>query len=495
VSAAPHGPAGLGTFDHLVVLMLENRSFDNLLGWLYEHDAPAQFLGRGEPRFRGVAGLDLGNDDGLAPTRRVPVGKAPYATADDMCQPCPDPGEYYNPHVIRQLFDVDVKGAVPPLTGTPSMSGFVKDYIASIVAQEALDGVTPGYDRYKVIMDCFPPEALPVLNGLARQFAVSDEWFCSVPSQTFCNRSFFHSAQSHGFVHNSDYIKWVENAAPTVFEQLGGALGAEKGWRVYWDEADLFPLTRLLHDGLRSREHDANFRHYSTFADDCARGDLPAYTFIQPRIVMNHNDMHPPIVLNQDVHSSALAGELLVNAVYDAVRTSSAWMRTMLVITFDEHGGTYDHWPPPMAVPPCADAPWPLEFGFAFDRLGVRVPTIFISPFIAPGTVVRAEGDVPFDHTSLIRTLGARWNLPPLTARDAAAPVFAHVATLGDAEARRETPAMQPRPYTPVSDAQAHESLLNGMQLEFGRLASHLLGRGVLGDAVKKVVHLLEALR
>jgi phospholipase C len=489
-------PPGLETFDHLIVLMLENRSFDNMLGYLYEDDRPSVFVGRGEAQFHGVAGRgDLWNPDGNQPPGKVYVGKAPHETPVDMCHPCPDPGEYYQPHVNRQLYGQDVlPGTAAELPDPAPMNGFVQDYIRAIKQQQFWDGVEPTLEHYRVIMNCFPPEAVPVLAGLARQFAVSDEWFASVPSQTWCNRSFLHSGQSHGFVTNADGIKWLDNRAPTIFERLEDSLGPEHGWRVYWDHQDIAPLTRFLHHGLHDARYDARFREFDRFAADCAAGDLPAYTFIQPRVIINHNDMHPPVIPNQEVHSSVLAGELLVNDIYDAVRSGKHWMRSVLVIVFDEHGGCYDHVPPPRAVPPVTPPPYPLQDGFAFDRFGVRVPAIFISPFVAPGTVLRAPGATPFDHTSLIRTLTLRWGLESLTDRDRAAPDFGAVCTLSEMDARRETPTLTPRTYTPISAAAAHNSLLSGFQKDLGRLLGHVLGRTV-STGITRVGDLLNALR
>ncbi len=484
----PDGAASLDRFDHLIVLMMENRSFDNLLGYLYEDDRPAQFIGRGEPEFRGVAGrVDLANPDSGSSPRLVPVGKAPYATPLDMCHPCPDPGEFYRPHVNRQVYGVDV---VPPdvslLPEPAPMNGFVQDYIRAIKSQEAWDGVEPLYEHYRVIMNCFTPEAAPVLNGLARAFAVSDEWFSSVPSQTFCNRSFAHSGQSRGFVTNSDYIKWRGNTAPTIFERLSGAFPPGDDWRIYWDHQDILPITRLIHPALKHEGYDQHFRSFATFAADCASGDLPAYTFIQPRLILNHNDMHPPVVLNPRVQSSVLAGELLISEVYDAVRTGRNWMRTLLVITFDEHGGCYDHWPPPLgAAPPTPSAGYPLEEGFRFDRFGVRVPAIFVSPCVAPGTVIRAPGATPFDHTSLIRTLCLRWGLEALTDRDRAAPDIGAVLTLSGDEARTTTPDIAPRPYVPISEGQAHDGLLSGFQRDLAGLIADVLGKRLTRDLVR----------
>jgi len=115
--------------------------------------------------------------------------------------------------------------------------------------------------------------------------------------------------------------------------------------------------------------------------------------------------------------------------VYEALRGGAGWAQTLLVITYDEHGGCYDHVPPPAgATPPDNDAG---EFGFDFTRFGVRVPTVLVSPLIAAGTVFRVpDGSVPLDHTSTLKTVEQRWNLPALTARDAAAPGVGDVLSL-----------------------------------------------------------------
>ena len=306
-------PPGLDRFDHLVVLMMENRSFDNLLGFAYENDHPQRFIGRGTLEYRGVAGRnDLFNLDAGNPPQKVFVGKAPGETPMQMCEPCPDPGEFYQPHVNRQVYGSDVlPGSFSQLPDPAPMSGFVQDYIRSIKEQEFWDGTEPTLNQYRAIMNCFTPDSLPVTTGLARAFAVSDEWFASVPSQTFCNRSFLHSAQSNGWVTNSDYMKWRLNDHPTIFDRLTDKLGPGRDWRIYFDRQEAFSLTWALHPTLRHAQYRDRFRHFDRFEQDCKNGDLPAYTFIEPRLVVNHNDMHPPVVPNQEVESSVLAVKLL----------------------------------------------------------------------------------------------------------------------------------------------------------------------------------------
>nr|WP_241779740.1 alkaline phosphatase family protein [Streptomyces natalensis] len=150
-----------------------------------------------------------------------------------------------------------------------------------------------------------------------------------------------------------------------------------------------------------------------------ADGSLPAFTFLEPAWKHDGNSQHP----NDDVAQ----GEQLILDVYNALRTGPDWDKTLLVITYDEHGGCYDHVPPPAgATPPDQSAG---EAGFDFTRFGVRVPTVLDSPLIAPGTVFRVPDDsVPLDHTSVLKTIQQRWSVNPLTARDAAAPGIGEVA-------------------------------------------------------------------
>lgn len=141
----------------------------------------------------------------------------------------------------------------------------------------------------------------------------------------------------------------------------------------------------------------------------CSKGRLPSYAFLEPRFFFRPNDQHPPY--------GVAGGDELIRTVYEAVRRGPLWEKTLLCVTYDERGGCYDHVPPPAAAPPGDGAT--CKQGFRFDRLGVRVPTVLVSPWIEPGTVFRAAR--PLDHTSMIRTICRLWSLPSLTDRDRAA--------------------------------------------------------------------------
>src|SRR5487761_1240466 len=189
-------------------------------------------------------------------------------------------------------------------------------------------------------------------------------------------------------------------------------------WAIYGYDAQ--PLTKATFTDI-SGAAASHFGVFTDFTAAAAAGTLPAFTFLEPSWSSTGNSQHP----NYDV----ALGEQLIHDTYEALRSGPGWAQTLFVLTYDEHGGCYDHVPPPWGATPPDNSVG--EFGFGFDRFGLRVPTLLISPLIAPGTVYRVPaGSVPLDHTSVLKTIEQRWNIPPLTARDAAAPGFGDVLTL-----------------------------------------------------------------
>ncbi|MDM0025469.1 alkaline phosphatase family protein [Variovorax saccharolyticus] len=439
--------------DHVVVLMFENRSFDNLLGRLY---APGEVKA-----FDGVAGKELGNPIPEWAEHGAERKFVPYGVSSTMNTPQPDPGEEY-PHINTDLFGtLDPKNRFMPLARMvapynapgdprrqPTMDGFVMDYISAFTAEMRRQ---PSYDEYAQIMTGYTPQQMPVLSALARGFAVFDHWFCEVPSQTFSNRSFFHAATASGYVVNMsppDSFP-VHNKAETLFERLESK---RLTWRVYCDSPSPASFTGIIHASRLRNRFATNFSTVADFLEDARRGRLPTYSFIEPNLWHGHNDMHPPIAallhgLPYDPPSSLLGGDALLASVYDAVRTSSSsggsnYLNTFLMVAFDESGGTYDHVPPPPAVPPTRSAPAG-QMGFRFDRSGARVPAIAISAWIPERTVVNDA----YRHTSMIQTLRRRWSLGrPLSARDASARDIAPVLSLGKPRAPDQWPEFAPRP-------------------------------------------------
>jgi phospholipase C len=245
---------------------------------------------------------------------------------------------------------------------------------------------------------------------LARSYAVCDRWFAAVPTQTIPNRAFAAAGTSQGRLDN--HVKTF--TCSSIF----GRLSAKKvDWAIFGYNQD--PLTRLDFPDTRNAD-DSNFGHFRDFQQRASDGNLPAYTFLEPDFSAGGNSQHP----NYDV----AAGELLIRDIYAALHSGPGWGATLLLITYDEHGGNYDHVAPPgTAVTPDSSIG---EFdNFDFTRFGMRIPALLVSPLIAPGTVFRASsGEI--DHTSVLKTLEQRWNLAPLTARDKAAPSLGDVLTL-----------------------------------------------------------------
>jgi phospholipase C len=389
---------GLSAIEHIVVLMLENRSFDHMLGYLY----PGNVTPSGQP-FEGLTGTES-NPDGHG--NQVAVSKITPTTPGAYYMPGADPGEGYAA-TNSQLWG----SVTAPASGTPAtMQGFVTDFAYTLGWEAAkgytkLPGTTAGW-----IMGCFTPEALPVMSALATGYAVCDHWYASAPTETMPNRAFALAATSQG--HMDDHTKTY--TCPSIF---GSLTKAGVSWRVFG--YDRQPLTKADFPDITGAD-PSHFGLFTDFQAAAAAGTLPAFSFLEPSWPTTGNSQHP----NYDV----ALGEQLIHDTYEALRAGPGWNQTLFILTYDEHGGCYDHVPPPWgATPPDNNAG---EFGFGFDRFGVRVPTLLISPLIAPGTVYRVPaGSMPLDHTSVLKTVEQRWNIPPLTARDAAAPAFGDVIT------------------------------------------------------------------
>jgi phospholipase C len=425
--------------DHVVVVLFENRSLDNVLGRLY---------GPGDGKtFDGVIGKDLSNPIPEWAEHGADRKMVPYGITTDMDSPNPDPGEEYF-HTSTQLYNtmddhnrfkigegVTEPWNAPPPGATPTMDGFVTDYISTFTGEV---GRQPTYDEYAQIMTGYTPEQLPVLSSIARDFGVFDHWFSEVPSQTFMNRSFWTAATSSGLVVNSPAAKWLtKNTAETLFERLE-AHG--KTWKVYVAEPMPLSFTGVIHFPRLQERLATHFVPFTEFAKDAAAGTLPDFSLIEPDMASGHNDYHPAygrslIGANLDIGfdppSSMLGGEAFLEQVYNTYRSmtgpsgTNVW-NTALLIGWDEPGGTYDHVAPGSVPPPDEDAPAG-ELGFTFDRSGYRVPAIIVSPWVDQGSVYNEE----YRHTSLIATVRKTWGLGgAFTRRDASARTFDHVFAL-----------------------------------------------------------------
>jgi phospholipase C len=371
----------LSQIKHVVVVMFENRSFDNMLGWLYPSGEaqPSQFLPLtdGAP-FEGLR-PELWNPSNESYFSGAPPDKVPISSsAPGMTTPDVDPEEQFH-YVSEQLYGTELPNEHPAFP----MMGFVVNYQKKVSVAKSTQMMQP-----------FSVKQLPVLSGLAKSYAVSDSWFCSIPSQTWANRSFVHAGTSNGNVDNGllpNPLSWNVSTIFNVLSDIGIA------WNVYAD-TDITPsLTRTMFPKLWPLEFNEHFKGFEDFQADCRTGSLPAYSFVEPSFIDQPNDQHPP-------HDVA-AGEQFLLSIWESVSQSPAWNETLLIITFDEHGGTYDHVLPPWGAT-CPDHNSnPGREGFTFDRFGVRVPMVVVSPWIREGTVFRTDTDVPYDHTSILATL------------------------------------------------------------------------------------------
>lgn len=328
--------------DTVVVLMMENRSFDHYLGAL-------SLEGRDD-----VDGLTLGMSNPDPDGRPVLVHEA-----DANC--IVDP-----PHSWRTSRGQFADGA---------NDGFVTEYARRTDAED-----------WHRVMGYFDRRLLPAYYHFADHFTVCDRWYASLMTSTWPNRFYMLAAQNGGYQGNAfegDYSFF------NVYDRLKLA---ERTWAAYYGNLSfslVFP---------RNYPQD-NFRNYDRFFADAAAGTLPNLTVVEP--LYGRNDDHPP--------NHPLAGQVMVASVYDALLNSPQWERCLFIVTYDEHGGFYDHVPPPKA----ADA----RAAEGFDQLGFRVPSLVAGPYVKPSYVSHAV----YDHSSVIAFLSRLWDMPALTERDAAA--------------------------------------------------------------------------
>ncbi len=388
------------SIEHVIVLMFENRSMDHLLGyWPKAGNNP-------------LTGSEYNLIDPADPASdKVYVNNAaayasPVSPAHDFSS------------VETQLY-----GGPGQVNGPAPMDGFVK---AAIV--EAQGNVQTGSH----VMDCFDPAMLPALCTLAEQFCLCTAWFSAVPGPTWPNRFFVHAATSDGIVSN-DVLHPYE--MKSIYESL-----AENGksWSVYYGD---IPVSLALRRLWGSLDH---FKSFDKFQLDVTNGALANYSFIEPRYMdfleWKSNDEHPPHDLK--------TGEYLLAEVYDTLRSSPYWEKSLLVVVYDEHGGFFDRVPPPGGVPN-PDGKVSPDPAFDFTRLGLRVPALLVSPFIEKGRI----DDTVYEHSSVPATLKNLFGLPDfLTARDRAAHTFEGVASLSTP--RQDTPLTLPVP----GDAQEAKS-------------------------------------
>jgi phospholipase C len=467
--------------------MFENRSYDNVLGWLYNssNQFPYNQAPAGQSNLHGLTG----NETNPNPYGGNPIAVLNQATTTVNGQsyagtviPGYDPGETFG-DMAQQIFG---SGSLPfqnPYAnpGPLTMQGFTKNYAAQphVTAANIQD-----------VMNYLTPAQVPVTAFLANNFAVCDAWYGSAPTQTFTNRMFAHCAAPavRAAINNLSSISFVDDAQwfnanadlpgslvnlLSIFSQLDAAYppASPPNWKLYFHD---YPIAMVLlpyvYNAARSTSN-VNVATYdntdwgsetpapfawtfgataSTFLTDIAQGTLPKLSFIEPRYSSDVAQYPFPPNSNHPGKSKTLpwlpvgsdnppvdvaCGEVFLMQLYNALRNSKYWNNTLLIITYDEHGGVYDHVSPPGGAanlgpdfPTASDFLDPAADGFNFNYFGCRVPAIIVSPYIVPSSTIRASGPVPFDHSSIVRTVWDCFDLSTLlsatslTARDGAAP-------------------------------------------------------------------------
>jgi phospholipase C len=398
-------------FDHIVVVMMENHSFDNLLGALSRSgQRKADGL-----RFNhaGVARNWNPDANGVAvPSFAIPTtAQAPSVT------------QTWN--ATHEQIDGG------------SMDGFVR----SVESHEPM-----GY---------WTEDVLPFAYSFARTFCLANRWFCSAPCQTYPNRRFLMAGTAYGDIAtNTESLQDPPPPNGTIFDRLH-AYGIT--WRNYFTD---LPQTAIIPTIIE--KYPANLAPIAQFLADCATGGLPSVSFVDPEFGALTDIGGPLSSLpgmeaiagkldttggDEESEQNMDYGEYWAYKIVKAVLDSPAWPRTLLVYTYDEHGGYYDHVPPPAAIAPDEIQP-DLEPGDAaggYDIYGPRVPGIVASPYSKPNAVT----NVVHDHTSVLATIEAKWNLPALTYRDANARTVEDFLDLSQA-AFLEPPATIAEPPVPA---------------------------------------------
>jgi phospholipase C len=375
VSASP--------ISHIIVLMMENRSFDHLLGWLKSVNSKIDGL---------VDGMSTPRDPNDASKGEIPITRNGYDVSPD------DPKHDFD-SIVVQLND-------------DKMDGFVLDAINNHHVEE-----NP--------VSMFDSDSAPIINLLAQEFALFDSWFCSIPGPTDPNRQFAMSGTSNGVLNNFNGSLYTQQTYLDYITQYNRSFAG------YYQD-DLWILGAF--QDLVKPKNFKNIKNLDKhFYKDVADGNLADFTWMQPRMTVNKKGDMPSW---QHPDASVLLGEQLIKDVYEALRAGPKWNETLLLITYDEHGGFFDHVAPPGGdgVVPAPDDKV-AENGYTFNSLGIRVPTLAISPWVAKGTVVKTDtfpnerptATSAFDATSVLATSNILLNItgPPLGDRMAWANTFA----------------------------------------------------------------------
>lgn len=395
----------MARISHFIVLLLENRSLDHIFGFANPPEGQ---------QIDNLLTLNPLPSNLLDPARLASAGNPEFPAA----QPAPFAvhDKEGPPHSFNAVnIQLTNQSSGPSEADPPRNNGFVRAYANDLSRRTRV----VDRDHVAEVMQCFSPEQLPSINQLASEFCLCDQWHCEVPGPTMPNRMYMHAATSEGYVHNDFKRPFTSKTVYELFEEKGLT------WATYFHDLNEVMQFRKLG---QTPDH---FRRFERWATDVAAGNLPNYTFIVPRFLngpgpdgntLQANSQHAP----EDVRFA----DNLIADVYEALAANTdLFKQSAFVITYDEHGGFYDHViPGPAPNPDGKNSPNPDDRAkfkvpfFAFDRIGLRVPSVIVSPWIAKGTVEHRI----LQHTSVIKTVTEIFGLNgPLNARDSSARSFA----------------------------------------------------------------------
>jgi phospholipase C len=429
---------------HIFVLVLENRSFDHMFGATAirgtdaETGAGTQIERRPDGAFNEVLDAD-GNV-----THHCVVGTGQKRSVKD------DPGHEFG-NTLLALCGLEANGDSPTYPPYPPINN-------SGYAQSFSDKSPP--DPCSIMLS-YTEKDVPVITALAREFAVCDHWFSSMPGPTWPNRYFFHAASSAGLDDSpsgfdsglSELLSGLVFDNGTIYDMLDSE---NIDWAVY--HGDAFPQVMSL-AGMDLLTMATNFHDMDDFEEDLKDGSIANFVFIEPDygddITGNTykcgNSQHP---LDDITH-----GERLIKRVYEAIRSSELWGQSMLIVTYDEGGGFFDHTVPRPTVPPGDSITDPVNdrHDFDFTQLGVRVPAIVCSPWIPRNVIDHRE----YEHASVPASVERLWDLPSMTDRDEHARELGSLLSLASPRTDApETlpPAAEPEVSCPDDDDHLAES-------------------------------------
>jgi len=399
--------------EHVVVYMLESRTMDSVLGWLYEDGkTDINYINTDGP-YEGNSTLNTNTANGsVYPVYKFQDGK--LGKNFTLASPSIDPFHATSDCIAQQFsggFNQYTLGA------NADMGGFVSNNLRAEV------------------MASFGKDQLPVINGLAASYAVSDMWFSSMPGGTVANRSFVLSGSNNNVIGNCEGEPQYSQYANTPKRQSIWKVLQNNGitdWKVYysvlWGGAS-FTYQLFLRNQMPSVDQaKADYvQPLDHFYSDIEAGTLPRFSFVEPAWIApsGATSYHP------GASGDMVPGEIALKKLFEALLNGPNWDKTALVITFSKGGGVYDHVSTPKTIPAWAQDE---AAGFKYDVLGPRVPTIVVSPRVQKNTVFRAPNKEPFEATSLTSTLLAwcgvprdRWGMGD---RVQAAPTFESVFEL-----------------------------------------------------------------